>query len=117
MLIILSAPTAPPRNFDVTAASPTSVRLSWSLPPSDKQNGIIKGFKVRYFKTSDSSSSTIKNYIGSTLLHTMDGLDMYTDYSFKVLAYTIKDGPYTNLVTEKTHEGRKLTYSHMNELL
>jgi len=37
----------------------------------------------------------------------VSGLDKYTEYSFQVLAYTVKDGPWSNEMKTRTLEDCK----------
>jgi hypothetical protein len=83
------------------------VQLLWILPPQSSLNGIVRGFKV-YYQNADGSSPKIKNYLGNvTLQYVLDGLEKFTNYSFLVLAYTIKDGPYSNIATIQTEQDGK----------
>ena len=34
----------------------------------------------------------------------VSGLDKYTEYSFQVLAYTVKNGPLSNALVKRTNE-------------
>ncbi|XP_022805719.1 receptor-type tyrosine-protein phosphatase F-like isoform X3 [Stylophora pistillata] len=101
-----AAPSQPPSNFKVTATSSTSVTASWQLPPEDSRNGIIKGFKL-FYKRKDSSGSgnilTINSE--STLDKDVNGLDEYTEYDFRVLAFTSAgDGVNSSVVRKRTKE-------------
>ncbi|XP_020911432.2 receptor-type tyrosine-protein phosphatase F isoform X1 [Exaiptasia diaphana] len=106
-------PDAPPTNFNVTATSPTSVNLTWGLPPKDKRNGVIRGFNISYCKTADNTTRITKTLEGSsTLQDVIDGLEMHTEYSFKILAYTSEgNGPYSNEIKERTLEENKSNQS------
>ena len=110
MFFYVSAPDAAPDYFRVNVTNSTAVSMKWSLPPEDKRNGVIRGFKISFCKTSDCSSSPsivdIKD--SNTLLYNLGSLKPYTEYEFKILAYTVGgDGPYLDTaVTRRTHEGR-----------
>jgi len=41
---------------------------------------------------------------GGSTTTDVTGLDKYTDYSFQVLAYTVKDGPWSKQVIRRTNE-------------
>lgn len=104
-LFFFSAP-GQPQMFQVTVISSTSVRMGWALP--SETNGIIRGFKVRYEKAGTTSS---KNIPGTTTLsYVVTGLDKCTQYSFRILAYTVKDGPYTSVVQKTTAEDGRILY-------
>jgi len=94
-------------NFAVDVISYTEVKLSWSLPPAEERNGVIRGFRISYCKKSDCSSPfVIPIQDGNKVTDNIVGLASYTEYDFKILAYTVADGPYTSPVTKRTHEGR-----------
>lgn len=104
--LTFTAPSLPPQQLVVNILSSTFVRLSWRLPPRESRNGVIRGFKVYYQKSS--GRSLIKNIPGNdTFQCIVDGLDKYTSYSFKVLAYTIRDGPYSQSITARTGQDGK----------
>ena len=94
----------------MVAQTSTSIRASWQLPPADSRNGIIKGFKLFYKKEGSSGSANIELINnGNTLTKTVTGLLIYTEYEFRVLAFTsVGDGPKSSTLTERTNEGGKL---------
>ncbi|XP_020911637.1 receptor-type tyrosine-protein phosphatase F, partial [Exaiptasia diaphana] len=106
-LPIKEQPDAPPTNFKATAVSSTSIRLTWGLPAIGKRNGVIKGFRISYCKINDCPTRIAKQLRNnSTLTHVFDKLDMFTKYSFKILAYTSEgNGPYSKDVIMMTDEG------------
>ncbi len=75
------------KDFSATAASKTSVKLSW------KKYSNISGYVI-YMKTTDSSSwqkvTTVKS--ASTTSYTVTGLKSSTEYSFRIQAYRKLDG-------------------------
>jgi hypothetical protein len=115
-LLNITAPSQPPVQLKVIVLSSTSVQLAWRLPPNDGQNGIIRGFKVYHQRSS--GRSLTKDYPGnSTLQCVLDGLEKFTLYNFKVLAYTILDGPYTRMVTATTaQDGMDIKNGYYNLL-
>ena len=95
----------------MTAKSSTSITASWQLPPANAWNGIIKGFKLFYKKKRSSDSQTVEVINDKAVLTTdVIGLAKYTDYEFKVSAFTsIGDGPNSTVESETTKEdGKKL---------
>ena len=95
----------------MTAKTSTSITASWQLPPVNAQNGIIQGFKL-FYKKKGSSGSQTKELINNKAVLTTDvtGLAKFTDYEFKVLAFTsVGDGPNSTVKSETTKEdGKKL---------
>ena len=39
-------PDGPPENLKIDIINASSIKLTWSLPPIEKCNGIIKGYKI-----------------------------------------------------------------------
>ncbi|XP_031551983.1 uncharacterized protein LOC116289233 [Actinia tenebrosa] len=89
-----------PQSFQVTVLSSTAVRLNWTLPR--ETNGIIRGFKLHYEKTGKSSEKDLSG--NTTRSYVLTGLSKCTLYSFKMLAYTIKDGVLTASKQKETAE-------------
>lgn len=107
---MIAVPSQPPTNVSVTATTPTSIEVSWKLPPKDAWNGIIKGFKLHYKKKNSPGSLTAFLLIdnGAARSKIVSALAEYTDYQFQVLAYTSAgDGPKSSIKYEKTMEDRK----------
>ena len=95
----------------MTAKSSTSITASWQLPPANAWNGIIQGFKLFYKKKGSSGSQNMELINDKAVLTTdVIGLAKYTDYEFKVLAFTsVGDGPNSTVESETTKEdGKKL---------
>ena len=94
----------------MTAASSTSVIVSWTLPTADSRNGIITGFKLFYRKLLPVGSPTavLPIHDGEILTRTVTGLEQFKEYSFQVLAFTsVGDGPKSPIKEVKTEEGGK----------
>ncbi|XP_031549735.1 protein sidekick-1-like [Actinia tenebrosa] len=92
-----------PQSFQVTVLNSTGVQLDWALPI--ETNGIIKGFKLRYEKNGNTSEMDLPG--NTTLTYVLTGLDKCTLYSFRMLAYTIKDGILTASKQKATAEDGK----------
>lgn len=93
-----------PENFEAMVLSSTSIQLEWALPT--ETNGIIRGFKLRYENLTQNIGSSTNETLSAnaTLSYLLTGLERCTPYSFKLLAYTIKDGPYTDAIQRTTAE-------------
>ena len=101
-----TAPDCPPRLTSATATSSTSIRVSWtSLRGIKCINGVLRGYKVAYWLSKRGSRL---NYINinnpSATSVVVRGLVKYTQYIYQALAYTIKDGPVSNVLDARTHE-------------
>ena len=96
----------------MTAVTSTIITASWQLPPADSRNGIIIGFKLFYKKRGSAGQAiplTIKN--GTASSKDVTGLDIYTEYEFEVLAFTlVGDGPRSSplVVVRTTRDGKTL---------
>ncbi|KAK7068698.1 hypothetical protein SK128_024054 [Halocaridina rubra] len=82
-------PQQPPQDVTCTTLTSQTIRVSWSSPPLDTVQGVIKGYKVIYGpsdKWYDEESRDTK-ITASTETH-LHGLQKYTNYSLQVLAFT-----------------------------
>ncbi|XP_055886078.1 tyrosine-protein phosphatase Lar-like isoform X13 [Biomphalaria glabrata] len=96
------APTGPPQNFTATGLTETAVRLTWDLPVRNFRNGDILMYQITYHKLSDSTAEEDMNVTSDTFKD-LTNLDMNTDYSFKIRAYTSKgSGPWSNRLHFRT---------------
>ena len=102
MYFILSiVPTAPPLYLSVIAQDSNTAMLTWSPPETDKQNGVIREYRIRVtvLETGNTSYhiSTITNIEVSSL---------HPDYTYfwSVAAFTVGIGPYSELANVTTPE-------------
>lgn len=104
---IVSNPVpGPPANISAVTKSSTSVRVRWLDVPLDQQNGIITKYEVEIRERTGSSNflpaSTKTATENGTYLVT--ALKPYTDYRFRVRAYTIiGPGTYSPSHVTRTH--------------
>ena len=84
--------------------------MTWGEVPKGFIHGILRGYRVFYRRTDDEESY----YLNSTTepterkLH-ITGLKKFTEYSVKVLAFTIKgDGEVSNNISVMTDEDGKI---------
>ena len=86
-------------------SSATSILVTWSPPPKDDQNGVIRGYNISYFVVGDELSTTMSTSETTTTIN-ITGLAIYTEYSISVAAYTVIDtGPYDTVVTRTDSSG------------
>ena len=102
---VLTVPTAPPQSFTVTVLGPRSLRLSWTPPPSDQQNGEILGYTVTVANVEtgreEESNTTSTSYSPSSL-------HPYYTYQCKVAAFTsVGLGPFSGVVSRRTRQAGK----------
>jgi len=78
----------------VTSVNPSSLRVSWQLPPEIDHNGVITGYAIEYTRSGGSSDMVT---VTSGTTHTISGLVPFVEYSVRVAALTSSGtGPYTN---------------------
>ncbi|ESO86619.1 hypothetical protein LOTGIDRAFT_128794, partial [Lottia gigantea] len=97
------APAGAPQNFTAIGLSETSVRLTWDLPARNLRNGDIGMYQITYHKLSDPVNEEDLN-ITDTYMD-IQGLEMNTDYIFKIKAYTSRgSGPWSNRLHFRTFD-------------
>ena len=75
--------------------------------PYETINGIGIGYKLALFNM---SGNNIRNYTTNASVRSLEitGLEIWTNYSFKMAAFTIVGvGPWSDLIVEHTDEERK----------
>lgn len=122
-MILPLEPTGAPAHFAVDETTSQSITLSWGKVNESDRNGIITGYKVVYQPLPNGGNCTadvsVKEEKERTT-KTLDGLDQFTNYSIRVLAYTVKgDGPPSPEKTVRTKEDSKLhnNVNHLVEIL
>ena len=122
-MILPLEPTAAPADFTVGETTSQSISLSWGAVPESDRNGIITGYKVVYQALPNGKRLTVNVSAGNggeRTSTTLSGLNQFTNYSIRVLAYTVKgDGPQSPEKTVQTKEDSKLNNNanHRVEIL
>ena len=111
----LSVPASPPNDVTATAASPTSIMVTWDVVPPIDQNGVITMYEVLY-----EPMETFGGAIGPLTLNVTErsslltGLQECVEYTISVRAYTSEgEGPYSVRVIERINETGNL-HTHLN---
>ncbi|XP_060516116.1 cell adhesion molecule Dscam2 [Cylas formicarius] len=86
-------PEAPPQDIICSEVSSQIIKISWKVPPHHLHGGLIQGYKIFYRPVSGLLSEDVASTTGEvkrtqsteTYLH---GLQKFTNYSIRVLAYT-----------------------------
>ena len=95
-------PADPPQNVTLEAASSKSIIVRWEPPPSESQNGIITGYKLRWRKKGRGKSEVITTD-GSRRLYAISGLKNGKEYQIKISALTVNgSGPATQWMSQNT---------------
>ena len=89
----------PPANFTLIPLSATSIRARWDEVPQNQQNGNIEGY-VLFYKERQSRSEPYSSVATKHLNVTILGLKVYTDYTFRILAY---NGKGNGIATKEIH--------------
>lgn len=102
-------PTAPPQNVRAEPEDSSSVRVMWSAPPVDKQNGHISHYKLYYVEASRPDKEAIEMMLKSPLQDgtefKLEELKKWTQYRIWLLAGTVVgDGPPSESITVRTQE-------------
>ena len=97
-------PDVPPENIVAVVKSSTSLSISWSPPPLDKQNGKIISYKIRYRPLiMDLPKEIIVD--GAFLSYDLNNLEINTQYIMQVSAVTIiGSSQFSYAITAKTDE-------------
>ncbi|XP_061575564.1 protein sidekick-1-like isoform X2 [Cololabis saira] len=90
-----AAPSVAPQSIKVSAVSPSSLEVTWDMPPLETQNGLIQGYKIHYWER-DEQNQTEKVkviFVPDTRVH-LTNLTSYTPYLVTLTAFnTAGDGP------------------------
>ena len=97
-------PSDTPQAVRLTAVTSTSVDLSWSPPPTEHHNGVIRHYTVRVV-VQDTGEIFTHSTVG--LSTTVGNLHPYYTYDFSVSAVTVVPGPYSVPLTVQTLPGSK----------
>lgn len=112
-------------NITVFNTSANSIRIEWSNIQKINENGIIRGFRIKYYELLKGPNSakiitvSLDSYTRSRRaavtydLHSQEiiGLEEYTDYVVQILGYTIADGQYSPPFNVRTAEAGMLSMS------
>ena len=87
----------------------TSIKVTWAPVKFEDQNGIIKGYKVIYRALPNGQNVT--KVVDTENALTIGGLNEFTNYSIRVLAFTaIGDGPLSVAQVKQTLEDSKFVF-------
>ena len=87
-----------------------TVDLEWEEPLLT--NGIIRNYTVLYFEASTGSpSATLYSYSTTETSIRISSLEPFTDYTFRVSAVTVAEGPFTE-INATTKESGIYMYIH-----
>ena len=94
-------PSGAPQNLTAMGKSATSVQLRWDLPARPHRQGEIALYEIMFSKRLEVTEDDTVNTTDKHVL--IEGLDMNTDYIFKIRAYTSRGaGPWSNQLPFRT---------------
>ena len=87
------------------AINSTSIQLSWQRPATP--NGVIVNYSLEYYIASDGAPPSSSIMVAPTMTsYDVSGLNEFTEYTFRLAAVTIGEGPLAS-ATEMTLEDGK----------
>ncbi|XP_052426981.1 protein sidekick-2 isoform X3 [Carassius gibelio] len=100
-------PSAPPQNVIASGRTNQSIMIQWQPPPESHQNGILRGYIIRYRLTGLPVDIQYKNISNPDLTNLLlEDLIIWTNYEIEVAAYNGAGlGVYSHKVTEWTLQG------------
>lgn len=98
------APSGPPQNVTGVAVSSSSIRLTWSAPPADQQNGAITSYHITI---TEIETGTILEYDthGEDVLMIVNDLHPFYYYHCEIAAFTVGLGPVAYVEVQTMQEG------------
>lgn len=96
-----TAPDSPPQDVRLTPVSSTSIRLSWSPPPTSDQNGVITEYRITITEV---VTGRVIRLTSTTTSITALNLHPFYAYQCIVSAFTIGLGPYSQVFNITTPE-------------
>uniref|UniRef100_G1SEF4 Sidekick cell adhesion molecule 2 n=1 Tax=Oryctolagus cuniculus TaxID=9986 RepID=G1SEF4_RABIT len=100
-------PTAPPQNVIASGRTNQSIMIQWQPPPESHQNGLLKGYIIRYCLAGLPVGYQFKNITDADINNLLlEDLIIWTNYEIEVAAYNSAGlGVYSSKVTEWTLQG------------
>uniref|UniRef100_A0A8C4MRQ0 Sidekick cell adhesion molecule 2 n=1 Tax=Equus asinus asinus TaxID=83772 RepID=A0A8C4MRQ0_EQUAS len=100
-------PTAPPQNVIASGRTNQSIMIQWQPPPESHQNGLLKGYVIRYCLAGLPVGYQFKNITDADVNNLLlEDLIIWTNYEIEVAAYNSAGlGVYSSKVTEWTLQG------------
>ncbi|NXN87915.1 SDK2 protein, partial [Bombycilla garrulus] len=100
-------PSAPPQNVIASGRTNQSIMIQWQPPPESHQNGVLKGYIIRYCLAGLPVGYQFKNITNAEVNNLLlEELIIWTNYEIEVAAYNSAGlGVYSMKVTEWTLQG------------
>ncbi|XP_066520698.1 protein sidekick-2 isoform X2 [Hoplias malabaricus] len=100
-------PSASPQNVIASGRTNSSIMIQWQPPPESQQNGLLRGYIIRYRLTGLPVDIQYKNISTPEVTNLLlEDLIIWTNYEIEVAAYNGAGiGVYSHKVTEWTLQG------------
>ncbi|XP_008312564.1 protein sidekick-2 isoform X2 [Cynoglossus semilaevis] len=100
-------PSAAPQNVIASGRTNQSIMIQWQPPPESHQNGILRGYMIRYRLTGLPVDYQHKNITSPDVTNLLlEDLIIWTNYEIEVAAYNGAGlGTFSHKVTEWTLQG------------
>lgn len=89
----------------MVAISSTSIRLTWSAPLAEEQNGVITSYRVTITEVESEERVLERTAAASDTLLIVNSLDPHFTYHCSIAAVTIAIGPKTSAEVTTFQEG------------
>lgn len=106
-------PLLAPTNLTGSAIASHSASLSWTPPPEDSLNGILRHYQVDIIEEATSRQFSVLSSSNQTIL---SSLHPFYSYVISVAAVTVGAGPFSVNITIVTHEDVPSSSPQLGEL-
>lgn len=107
----LSAPSKAPTNVLAYNTSSTAVVVAWGKVPTGYVHGILQGYVIEYKQKHNSSDQWKNVTVNNATTTELTGLQKYTIYLVRVMAFTrVGTGPAANVTVSTDEDGKNGTY-------
>ena len=98
------APSGPPQGLSAVASDPRTIRISWSQPLPEEQNGIIRRYTLN-ITTAETGQHIQLTTTNTTIA--AENLHPYYNYRISVAAVTVATGPFSAVLSQQTPQDGK----------
>ena len=105
-LLYSTAPSGHPSNLTGFALNSTHIFFDWDSPPENRINGIIRQYRINV--TEDETGRKFQYITDTETTEKIIGpLHPFYTYHCTVVAYTVEEGPHTDILIIMTNEDCK----------
>ena len=90
--LVIAVPTDAPQDVVLTAINSRTLHISWTPPPIEHQNGIIREYRVNI---TERETGMVFHLITAATAVTVPSLHPFYNYKCTIAAVTIGEGPYS----------------------